>query len=637
MERGSYFGYLGALSYPAGIAGIAQTTRGNFSIYHLNDLFNHHLAERACYPFACFFEERLAGDETLRAADCVGISVPYDHQLMHALFFARALKRQWPGKLVVLGGTSVSQVYKYMRDASGMKLFFADCDALVVGEGETAMCEIASMGLRHGTTNTITYNAAEDRLHFPSRIHYEDVQRLGTPVYDCAWDLYLSPSRGVNYSPTRACYWNRCTFCDYGLNSDKPTSPWRERPIPLVIADLTAAVKAGAEFVYFAVDVMAPAYLERLSDAIVESDLQFSWSAELRLEKTFNPERCKRIADAGCVCVSFGMESGSQRVLNLLDKGTSIAHMSATMKSFAAAGIAVQLMAFTGFPGEAAADRTQTSSFIRNANEYWSTLDMGRFALTGAAMVAKDPGAFGIELIPRSGADIARVLDYRFVAGNDEEQPSDPADGSVGEAATTAVLRRPWAGGTDTLHSMIYYRRYGRRFFRDNQLYRGPLPSTHATENLLDCTVKLAGILKPSVFDIPAVLSNIAAHNELKRTAKDQHQELTFTDFLRRGENVPDVERNAEDRPKYWLCTDARCIALGASLYEFLLNLADSGQTVREGIATYDAQTRERLVAALRNLLTLLAIYTLPSGEEHVPVTPLPGACHAHAAALRNT
>jgi hypothetical protein len=45
------------------------------------------------------------------------------------------------------------------------------------------------------------------------------------------------------------------------------------------------------------------------------------------------------MAESGCVSVSFGMESGNQRVPDLIDKGTKVHSMGETMKNFAGAGI----------------------------------------------------------------------------------------------------------------------------------------------------------------------------------------------------------------------------------------------------------------------------------------------------------
>ncbi len=241
-----YFAFLGGLSFPAAIINCKQVSRMNYSIYSLDDLFDARLQEKACYPFAKYFYERLGQDTCLEASDCLGISITYDHQMLYAMWLAQTIKRHWPEKLVLMGGTAISQFYKYMKDKSGMRRFFAACDAVIVGEGETAVCEIARRQgdlSEPGIPNTITFDRRTQKLFLPERIHYENVAALGTPVYDCNWDLYLSPERGINYAPTRGCYWNRCTFCDYGLNTDSPTSPWRERTIPQVISDLETTVR----------------------------------------------------------------------------------------------------------------------------------------------------------------------------------------------------------------------------------------------------------------------------------------------------------------------------------------------------------------------------------------------------------
>jgi anaerobic magnesium-protoporphyrin IX monomethyl ester cyclase len=293
-----FFATLSALSYPAEIINFKLKGHGRYSIYNLDDLFNPDLCHRICLPLESFFYDRCVADPDLVASDCIGISIVYDHQLLMALHLARLIKQWWRGKNVLLGGTSISQTYKYLRDKSLLKRFFDVCDGIVVGEGETAICEIAdSNGDLTGNAripNLITYDRNVDKLHLPGAIHYENVAALGRPVYEYPWGLYMAPERAINDAPTRGCYWYLFTFCDYGLNTDKPTSPWRERPGPVVIVDLQQIQEQqGVRYVYFAVDVMAPRYLEKLSDALVDAKLDLRWSAELRMEKIFSAQRVR--------------------------------------------------------------------------------------------------------------------------------------------------------------------------------------------------------------------------------------------------------------------------------------------------------------------------------------------------------
>ncbi|MGO8790118.1 MAG: B12-binding domain-containing radical SAM protein [Terriglobia bacterium] len=602
----SYLAMLGALSYPAEHDGFSQMTRGRYSMARMGDLLDPELAQQVCLPFTQFFDLALAHDPAFGETDLFGISIVYDHQLFHAFHFARLLKRRWPEKRVVFGGTAISQLFKYLKDASRISEVFTLCDAIVLGEGETAICEIAASDgdfERGKFTNTITWQAEKRELHLPT-VRYENVTALGRPVYDHPWDLYLSPERGINYSPTRGCYWNRCTFCDYGLNTDKPTSPWRERKIDQVIEDLGRARKDhGVRYVYFAVDVMAPGYLERLSDGISEARLDIRWSAELRMERIFSEERARKMAQAGCVCVSFGMESGNQRILDLIDKGTKIQYMSSTMKNFTAAGIACQLMAFTDFPTETPEERQATLQFIRDNEPYWSAGGLGAFLLTGTAIIAKNPKKFGITLIETQDADVTRAVAYRV----DNETGrrvglTEDADSSFDETggAFPPILGRPWAGGTDSLHTMIYYDRHGRNFFRVNPP-RPEAPVKEVTDELAKrCEIEIDGQLVESNFDLAAILANREGfskhvHERLAVPAEPTHQA-----FRQWSDTVHPLQPERES--SYWLVAGKNCVRLDKLVFRVLGLAATTRITIGQIVSNVPPAIQERLFTYLKDL-----------------------------------
>ena len=602
-----YFNFLGALSYPAEINNFRQMTRARYSIYNMADLLNLQLTEKICHPFTRFFHDRLARDPELEKSDCFGISIVYDHQLFHSLYLAQALRKRWPDKLILLGGTSISQLYKQIKDRSLMKQFFDFTDAIVVGEGETAICEIMDSGgdmLGKGIPNTITYDRDRGHIHFPRDIHYENVAALGTPRYEHPWDLYLTPEKGINYAPTRGCYWNRCTFCDYGLNTDAPTSPWRERKIEQVVADLQdACAREQIKYVYFAVDVMAPSYIERLSDAMVEAGLDLRWSAEMRMEKIFSAERCKRMARSGCVCISFGMESGNQRVLDLIDKGTKVNYMGETMKNFTNAGIAVQLMAFTDFPTETPAEKKETFDFIEEFKDYWSTGGMGTFLLTGTSMIAKDPARFGITVIETQDADVARAIAYRVETETEKKvllaedgDESFNADGGI----FPPVLGRPWAGGTDTLHTMIYYNAYGNRFFKENPLFDAPGEEEQAERDLLACTVTVPGKLNESPFDVALILGNREPYQKHIGRLLQVPIEPTYTNFCQWRSNIQPLTHGGNNT--YWITTGNKSVRLDKLVYRIISIAAEKQVPLDRVLSGFDEGLKSKLLAFLRQL-----------------------------------
>lgn len=609
----TYFSFLGALSYPSAIRGMLQVCMGNYSLYNLDDLFNRGLMDRVCWPFRRYFDDRLAGDAQLKNADCLGISIIYDHQLTFALWLARTFKERYPDKLVLLGGTAISNLYKYLIDKQQMKRFFSLCDAIVVGEGETSICEIADRGGDLYTNppipNTITYRSASDVLHLPERILYENVAAVGRPLYDYPWDLYLSPARGINYSPTRGCYWNRCTFCDYGLNVDTPTSRWREKPIPAVIDDLKEIkTRNNVDYVYFSVDAMMPAYVERLADAMVETGIDIRWAAELRLEKVFTKQRCDKMKQSGCVCASFGVESGSQRVLDLMQKGTKLSAMAETMKNCAGAGIAVQIMAFNGFPSETKAEGEATFAFLRDNYSNWSCGGVGQFVLTGGAAIAKNPKKFGITIMKTEGADVARSVAYR--EGNEGERKlllTEDADEPKCEAhgMFPRTPGRPWAGGTDSLHSLILYSLHGKDFFKANSLPESEHIPIESIPDPMNSRVWTQGPLVESSFDLNEIRANKTRFNRHKLELMRAAKEPTYAELLRFASNVEAVSDSELVKMQYWIGDENNSVSLHETIYELISSSADTSQALRQTLAEFHPVLRERVAQHLRKLHAL--------------------------------
>src|SRR5262249_25194106 len=151
--------------------------------------------------------------------------------------------------------------------------------------------------------------------------------------------------------------------CDYGLNTDTPTSPSRTRPIELAIRDLQHIAERG-RVVYFAVDAIAPAYLKRLTGELVARGIDLRWAAGLRLEPLLARGLAEELRRGGCVALSFGYESGSQRVLDRIDKGVKLEKVAEILEAVSEVGIGAQMMGFVGFPGETAEEAEATYQFL---------------------------------------------------------------------------------------------------------------------------------------------------------------------------------------------------------------------------------------------------------------------------------
>ncbi|MFG3419807.1 B12-binding domain-containing radical SAM protein [Micromonospora sp. NPDC048063] len=436
----------------------------HFNPSSVRDLTDEATLARLSNAFTPYYQDRLLPRLVAGGHDVVGINITFVSQLPFALWMARLIRRALPGVFLMAGGTEVSDVWKYALDKNMVFQIFDVFDALVVGEGETAYLEILD-ALDAGRLPSGHPNVRLHPRHGIGRalpmFKYEQLATLPTPDYSTLpWEQYLSPEPFVYYSPTRGCYWNKCTFCDYGLNGDSPTSPWRQDPVDKMVTDV-GAISQFAKFIYFSVDVLAPATILRFAERVVEIGLDFRWGAEIRLEKYWTEERCRTLKDSGCVSVSVGFESANQRVLDLIDKGTTPARVSQTIDAMTRAGIGVQMMGFTGFPSETVEEAMESVDFLREHRDKWTFGGLGTFMLTSGSIVAKQPERFGLRnVVPYPGHDIARALSFEQVGG----APGDRALAELEKAKAALTgndLGRPWVGGTDCAHTYFYQDRYG--------------------------------------------------------------------------------------------------------------------------------------------------------------------------------
>jgi anaerobic magnesium-protoporphyrin IX monomethyl ester cyclase len=438
------------------------------SLSRLEDLTNAAFLERITAPLAPYFEA--AFDDVLdeHPWDLVGISINYTSQLPFGISLARQIRRRLPDTVLCVGGTEISDDLKCLRDSADIWKLFPGCDAIVGGEGESALIRMLQaiaeerplptdqpgLLVRHGVP-----------LLTDLPVSFENMAQLPAPRYDVVdLDRYWSPEPVLLYSPTRGCYWNKCTFCDYGLNTDLPTSPSRNRPVELVVEELRFISQYARTF-YFSVDAIAPAYLRRLAQAIAANGLKLRWSAELRLEKTLLRGMAQELRDAGCVAISFGYESGTQRILDLINKGVVLGQVPDLLSELARVGIAAQMMGFTGFPSETADEARNTFAFLLEHRDLWTLAGIGQFVLTPGAIVAKRPADFQVQRIgPFEGEDIVRSL-YWVDANQQAHFDGGGLDATIQPMADSVVNfvdDRPFVGGIDSAHSILYFAHYGR-------------------------------------------------------------------------------------------------------------------------------------------------------------------------------
>jgi hypothetical protein len=467
-----------AVYFPLNLGVNLENRRDDFfNMYFAEDLAQVDTLSEPASSYLEWAKENIISQIKEESVAVLGLSAAFDTQLLYTLALAQLVKKECPNVKIILGGTAFSDWWKKLEDKSKMEVFFEHyCHYMCLGEGETAFWrfleKIKAKEEPRNIKGILCYD--EDKktlLPFPG-VFYEDINKLPTPDYsDVVWEQYFSPDRMVLYSPTRGCYWNKCTFCDYGLNTDGPTSPWRHRDIGLITKDLKEISK-DQRFIYFAVDVLSPKGIREMAEAIISENIEIRWGAELRLEKTYKADLARLLKKSGCVALSVGYESGNQRILNLMDKGTKVKGMPKILEDVSNNGIALEMMSFVNFPTETYAEACETIDFLAEHQDYWSLFGVGNFTLTPGSYVAKRPDDFGITLLNKpslTDSEIAMLYEEKNPAKSEEEkiEISEYADSLLWHR-NVFIYDRPWLGGTDTPHTYFYLDKFGSRFFHEH-------------------------------------------------------------------------------------------------------------------------------------------------------------------------
>jgi hypothetical protein len=153
---------------------------------------------------------------------------------------------------------------------------------------------------------------------------------------------------------------------------------------------------------------------------MIERDLTLSWFCRAKLELAFTPALFRRMRQAGCFEVLFGLESVSPRMQKRMDKfveGLTRERIKAIFENAAAAGIGVHVNLIAGFPGDTPSETAASVDFLIEALAPLShaTFALNEFALFPETPVMRNP-EFGIEPSAADG-DMPLRYDFRCAPG----------------------------------------------------------------------------------------------------------------------------------------------------------------------------------------------------------------------------
>jgi len=419
-----------------------------------------HLTDPDGNLFLAYFESDVVPRIARMNPPLVALSISWDSQLLPTLTLCRLLRERLPDMPIILGGGYVTA----MQDRLETEKFLWDfATAVVFHDGESALAEICrrvkdGRNLRH--IPNVFFK--DDPIRSSPR-HTEDMRTLSTPDFTgLPLDRYFFPEPVLAVQSSRGCYWNKCTFC---ASANMTRHSYRQRPVEQLVQDMAAINAATGATVFFICDLATPPhYLKRLGEHIHTRELLFHWTTETRFDAGLDEAACRAIATGGCLNLSFGFESASDRVLGLMQKGTTLSNAMSSLEACKKAALSVTLFAFMGFPGETVGEAQVTRDFFLHHTDLYTSCTLVWFKATLGCEVVEHPERYNVSIIEHSPELFVPMYDievHQGISTRDAQALLEKTQTSL--LLQTHKLSMIW-GGAGAPHDLLYLRRYGRQW-----------------------------------------------------------------------------------------------------------------------------------------------------------------------------
>ena len=326
------------------------------------------------------------------------------------------------GWTVVLGGPeSVNYPSDYLA---------AGADAVVMGEGEATLAELLPALARSGPqrlhavpgvvfrndAGEVVTNAERTKIADLDSLPWPDRDRIDQARYVEVWRRHHGMG-SVNLITARGCPY-RCNWCSHAVFG---FTHRRRSPVDCA-RELAHIVEAyRPDQVWYADDVftISHPWLYAYAQELARSGLRVPFETISRADRMMKEEVLQALAAMGCYRIWIGSESGSQRVLDAMERGVTVEQVTWAAKAARRHGIQVGMFLMWGYPGEQLEDIAATVELVKEC--------LPDIHLTTVAYPIKNTGYFH-------------------------------------KAADSIILDKPWAAATDRdyrvrgRHTQTYYR-----------------------------------------------------------------------------------------------------------------------------------------------------------------------------------
>jgi anaerobic magnesium-protoporphyrin IX monomethyl ester cyclase len=289
-------------------------------------------------------------------------------RMRQAAFTMVKMAKQAGCVVIVCGADATDHVESYLHQGA---------DFILTGEGEITLGELLnaligkeSRPLGH-IAGLVYLDPSGGIVHTPRRPDLADLDALPFPARDLVdmeryrriW-LERHGYFSMNIVTTRGCPFH-CNWCAKPIWGQR----YHSRSPENVVAEMKwLAENYHPDHLWFADDILGlkPGWLDRFAGLVEAERVRIPFKSLNRVDLLLRGQTIHSLAKAGAQIVWVGAESGSQKILDAMDKGTRVEQIYEATRSLHAADLQVGFFLQFGFPGETRLDIEKTIQMVRD-------------------------------------------------------------------------------------------------------------------------------------------------------------------------------------------------------------------------------------------------------------------------------
>lgn len=294
----------------------------------------------------------------------VGISCNYAPLHNITMDLCSKIKIENKNIVTVVGGNHAAASYEHMLKSC------RDIDYVILGQGEYIFSSLlraidpsSKNDKRISDVKGIAYTDDGVVYKTPSAPIINNLDELPLPAYHL---VDMSKYDRYNVIISRGCPFE-CNYCASNVITKRHV---KYRSPKYVVSEIKYILtKYGNKPVWFSDDTFTAnnKIVDELLDRIINMNINFEWSCLTRVNTT-SIDVLKKMKQAGCKYISYGVESGNPEMLNLMNKKITIQNIETVLENTKRVGIDMYLFFIVGYPGDTIEMENDSLELIKRLN-----------------------------------------------------------------------------------------------------------------------------------------------------------------------------------------------------------------------------------------------------------------------------